>query len=270
MSDTNNRQGCTTLEEYLEHHDGKLPEQEVIELARQVLDALRIIHTKGFVHNAIWPSNIRMTQHGIRLEHFNVSDMVRKPTSRSPFPTHELNPSIPFNRISSGPLKVEKKDKTTSKRERQLYKDYLSPEYDSGSVDNRSDLYSVGILCYQCLTGKTVVGVRQPSELAPEINPDWDWWISMAIAQNPDERFDSTQAMTAELPTPMSEVLPTLPEEDLTSHIESQINGEPQRLSLERKPIPFYKNFWFILSTILISSASFIGLCIKFVPKIWE
>ena len=270
MSMSSNSQGSTTLEEYLEHNGGKLEEEEVIELARGVLDALRIIHTKGFVHNAVFPSNILLTQHGIRLAHFKVSDVVRKPNSRSPFPEHELNPFMPFNRISSGPLKVEKKEKTTARRERQLYKDYLSPEYDSGQVDQRSDLYSVGILCYQCLTGKTVVGVRQPSELAPEINPDWDWWISTAITQNPGERFDSSQAMTAEIPTPMSELMPVLPEEDLTSHIQSQLEGAPKRMSYEATSTPFYQNFWFILSTILVSSATFIGLCIKYIPKIWE
>ena len=270
MSVSSNREGATTLEEYLEHNGGKLEEEEVIELARQVLDALRIVHTKGFVHNAIWPSNILLTQHGIRLEHFNISDLVRKPNSRSPFPDHELNPSRPFNRISSVPLKVEKKDKTTGKRERQLYKDYLSPEYDSGQVDQRSDLYAVGILCYQCLTGKTVVGVQQPSELAPEINPDWDWWISTAITQNPSERFDSAQAMTAEIPTAMSDMVPVLPEEDLTTHIQSQLNGAAKKISMEAKSTPFFKNFWFILSIILVSSATFLGLCIKYLPKIWE
>jgi len=72
MSMSSNSEGSTTLEEYLEHNGGKLEEEEVIELARGVLDALRIVHTKGFVHNAVFPSNILLTQHGIRLAHFNV------------------------------------------------------------------------------------------------------------------------------------------------------------------------------------------------------
>jgi serine/threonine-protein kinase len=92
---------------------------------------------------------------------------------------------------------------------------YLSPEQARGArVDQRSDIYSVGIVLYELLTGKlpftgeTPLEIamkhlsevpRPPSALRPEISPDLDMVVLRALAKDPAERFESAEEMDAEL-----------------------------------------------------------------------
>jgi len=78
---------------------------------------------------------------------------------------------------------------------------YMSPEQKRGEdVDARSDLYAVGLMAYQMLTGMESLGLKAPSRLNPEIDQGWDLWIEKATEPNPMERFESAETMLAELP----------------------------------------------------------------------
>src|SRR5919197_310439 len=92
---------------------------------------------------------------------------------------------------------------------------YLSPEQARGApVDPRSDLYSLGIVLYEMLTGKvpfagdTPVEIAMkhlsqvpepPSELKPEIPHDLDAVVMRALAKDPDHRYASAEEMDADL-----------------------------------------------------------------------
>src|SRR5207302_2792590 len=92
---------------------------------------------------------------------------------------------------------------------------YLSPEQARGAaVDQRSDLYSIGIVLYELLTGEvpftgeTPVEIamrhlsdtpRPPSTIRPEIPPDLDMIVLRALAKNPEDRFQTAEEMDAEL-----------------------------------------------------------------------
>src|SRR5439155_1472429 len=92
---------------------------------------------------------------------------------------------------------------------------YLSPEQARGAaVDQRSDLYSIGVVLYELLTGKvpftgeTPVEIamrhlsdtpQPPSILRPEIPPDLDMIVLRALAKNPEDRFQTAEEMDAEL-----------------------------------------------------------------------
>jgi serine/threonine-protein kinase len=92
---------------------------------------------------------------------------------------------------------------------------YLSPEQARGSaVDQRSDLYSVGVVLYELLTGTVPFTGETPVEIAmrhlsdtpqppsikrPEIPPDLDMVVLRALAKNPEDRFQTAEEMDAEL-----------------------------------------------------------------------
>jgi formylglycine-generating enzyme required for sulfatase activity len=78
---------------------------------------------------------------------------------------------------------------------------YMSPEQkDGGAVDHRSDLYAVGLMAFQMLTGEKTPGFELPSALVDGLDPAWDDWVRPALAARPDRRFASAEAMLKGLP----------------------------------------------------------------------
>jgi eukaryotic-like serine/threonine-protein kinase len=93
---------------------------------------------------------------------------------------------------------------------------YMSPEQARGlrSVDFRSDLWSVGVIVFRCMTGHLpfegeAVGdvlvklctapVPVPSQLAPDLPPGFDAWTSRALAREPEGRFQSAADLAQSL-----------------------------------------------------------------------
>ncbi len=157
---------------------GRLPENEVLELSRQVLSALAHAHAQGVVHRDLKPENILLDQQGQAL----VSDFG----------------------IAAAALAGEETPGAGSAL-------YLSPEQAAGGpADTRSDLYSWGAVMYQLLTGRPPFGGQGRRELArqhreeapmppahvwPQISPDLNQLIMRALAKDPAQRFGSAREM---------------------------------------------------------------------------
>jgi serine/threonine protein kinase len=163
---------------------GPLPIADAIEFTRQVLGALRFAHRKGVVHRDIKPHNVMADADG-RLK---VTD---------------------FGIARAGVSQMTEAGSIIGTAQ------YLSPEQARGAgVDQRSDLYSVGIVLYEMLTGTVPFTGESPVEIAmrhlsdtprppslqrPEIPPDLDMVVLRALAKNPDDRFQTAEEMDAEL-----------------------------------------------------------------------
>ena len=163
---------------------GPMPIADAIHFARQILNALRFAHRKGVVHRDIKPHNV-MVDGDARLK---VTD---------------------FGIARAGASQMTEAGAIVGTAQ------YLSPEQARGAaVDQRSDLYSIGVVLYEMLTGHvpftgdTPVEIamrhlsdppRPPSTLRPEIPPDLDMIVLRALAKNPDDRFQTADEMDAEL-----------------------------------------------------------------------
>jgi eukaryotic-like serine/threonine-protein kinase len=163
---------------------GPAPVATAIEHTRQILAALRVSHRTGVIHRDIKPHNVLVDGEG-RLK---VTD---------------------FGIARSGPSQMTEAGSIVGTAQ------YLSPEQAQGApVGESSDLYSVGIVLYELLTGEVPFSGESPGEVArkhlskvpvppsrlrPELPHDLDLIVMRALAKDPDERYGSADEMDADL-----------------------------------------------------------------------
>ena len=172
-----------TLKELLVRN-GPTPVPIAIDYARQILGALAFAHKNEIVHRDIKPHNI-VVGHDGRLK---VTD---------------------FGIARSGASQMTEAGSIVGTAQ------YLSPEQARGApVDPRSDLYSLGIVLYEMLTGKVPFTGDTPVEIAmkhlsqvpdppsksrPEVPHELDAVVMRALAKDPDQRYASAEDMDADL-----------------------------------------------------------------------
>src|SRR5262245_15605372 len=163
---------------------GPAPIRLAIDYARQVLAAISHAHRNGIVHRDIKPHNVLVGPEG-RLK---VTD---------------------FGIARSGASQMTEVGSIVGTAQ------YLSPEQARGApVDPRSDLYSLGVVLYEMLTGtvpfagETPVEIamkhlsqvpKPPSELRPEVPHELDAVVMRTLAKDPAQRYGSAEEMDADL-----------------------------------------------------------------------
>jgi serine/threonine-protein kinase len=174
------------LEELLAEQS--LTRSEVLEVLAQVCDGMGFAHRQHIVHRDIKPSNVRVQRDGKRL-HAKVMDF--------------------------GVAKISNSDMTATGMVMGTVS-YMAPEYiRTGKPDPRSDLFAVGVMLYECLSGrKPFAGDTTPTVLyrivneAPDpidterlkgISPGIRALLDRSLCKNPDERFQTAEDLAKAL-----------------------------------------------------------------------
>jgi len=139
--------------------------QQGLRILLQVARAIESAHEKGIIHRDLKPENILLDGRG----HAKVADFglagIRRPDSR-------LN--LTATAVAMGTL------------------NYMAPEQrrDARSVDGRADLFSLGVMVYEVLTGELPVGrFRMPSERVQGLDPRVDEVVARLLENEPDARY---------------------------------------------------------------------------------
>lgn len=144
---------------------GKLTPQESLRMALQVARAMECAHESGIVHRDLKPENVLVDMRG----HVKVADFglagIRRPDSQAP--------QLTATAVAMGTI------------------NYMAPEQrkDARSVDGRADLFSLGVILYELLTGTLPVGrFKLPSERVAGLDKRVDELVARLLEAEPEAR----------------------------------------------------------------------------------
>jgi serine/threonine protein kinase len=167
----------------------RLSLQETARIATEVCKALRRAHELGIVHRDLKPANVFIVQNGdeevIKVLDFGIAKM-----------------------LGVSAIEATKTGALIGTP------NYMSPEQanrKNRQVDHRSDLWSLGVIAFRCVTGKLPFAGGEPinvlmriitqpapaaSSMAPDIGPDVDRFFARALATEPEDRFQNAREFT--------------------------------------------------------------------------
>lgn len=155
--------------------EGQLPLDDALRITREVADALAYAHRQGVVHRDVKPENILLGGEHARLADFGIASA-----------TGALGGHLTATGVAVGTPR------------------YMSPEQAMGlpDVDGRSDLYSLGCVLFEMLTGQLPLSGSTSQQLR-ETRPDVPAWVDAALhtamARDPSDRYGSPTGLVRAL-----------------------------------------------------------------------
>ncbi|WFB36030.1 serine/threonine-protein kinase [Kiritimatiellota bacterium B12222] len=148
---------------------GALPLSEALEVFRQCVEAVQAAHQAGIIHRDLKPANILFTEQGqVKVGDFGLAGFQQMPDSLE----------LTLSGTLMGTL------------------DYMSPEQKTGmeQVDERSDIYGLGVLFYEMLSGRRPRGV-----FAALPHKKCDRLVRRCMQENPKDRYQNCEALLQDL-----------------------------------------------------------------------
>jgi len=165
---------------------GKLGEELTLLIAHEICMGLDHAHQRGIIHRDIKPANIMITREGhVKITDFGLAKLHENQTQQTVAST-----------LLGTPL-------------------YMSPEQAIGdTIDNRSDLFSLGTICYEMITGtqpfkgenyasviQNIINghVPSPSKICKDISARTEYIIMKALSKEPSKRYRTAMEMAREI-----------------------------------------------------------------------
>ncbi len=156
---------------------GELGPSQALAIVPQICDALHYAHTKGIVHRDIKPENILLDKDGnVKIADFGLAKLLDRPAA-----VYTL----------------------TQAGQRMGTPHYMAPEQieHPDQVDHRADIYSLGVVFYEMLTGELPLGRFPPPSKKVEVDVRLDEVVLRTLEKEPDRRYQHASEVRTEVET---------------------------------------------------------------------
>ena len=185
---------------------GNLQSQEALAIVPSVCAALQFAHDAGVVHRDIKPENILLDQHGrVKIADFGLAMLLdREPAEVT---------LTGANQVMGTPH-------------------YMAPEQMRGShtIDHRADIYSLGVVFYELLTGELPIGRFDPPSKKVRIDVRLDEVVLRSLESTPDRRYQHASDVKTEIESIVgfndTQLPPFRPAEPHTADFESLVRSQ--------------------------------------------
>ncbi len=160
---------------------GRVSPREALAIVPQICDALQYAHDQGIVHRDIKPENILLDRRGrVKVADFGVAKLVQGE-----------NEPISGRSALAGPTSLTGAGKTLGTPR------YMAPEQvqHPAEVDHRADIYALGVVLYQMLTGELPGPKLQPPSKKVQIDVRLDEIVLLALETDPQRRYQQASDM---------------------------------------------------------------------------
>ena len=164
---------------------GRVSPREALAIVPQICDALQFAHDQGIVHRDIKPENILLDRRGrVKVADFGLAKLIGTETERS---AEHCSAGVPL----SGSRAEQCSALLTDAGKVMGTPNYMSPEQIQapGEVDHRADIYALGVVFYQMLTGELPGKTIAPPSTKVQIDVRLDEIVLRALEKNPELRY---------------------------------------------------------------------------------
>jgi eukaryotic-like serine/threonine-protein kinase len=217
LHDVGSQDGITFLVmEYLEGETllarlekGPLPLEPALKIGREIADALESAHRQGIIHRDLKPANVMLTKAGAKLMDFGLAKPKLSIPSQTAGPFTPSTPTMSLASLTSASSPLTQKGSIVGTFQ------YMAPEVLQGAeADARSDIFSLGCVLYEMLTGRrafegksqlsvfTAILEKDPDPIAdsePLVPPMLERVIGGCLSKDPGERYQSAHDVAMNL-----------------------------------------------------------------------
>jgi len=167
---------------------GRVSPREALAIVPQICDALQFAHDQGIVHRDIKPENILMDRRGrVKVADFGLAKIIEPDAGRADLP---VSPEIGAAQ-QHGPTGVMGTP------------NYMAPEQEAhpSAVDHRADIYALGVVFYQMLTGELPGKKLEPPSSKVLIDVRLDEVVLRALEKKPELRYQQASVLKTDVET---------------------------------------------------------------------
>ena len=180
-------------------HTGRVSAREALAIVPQICDALQYAHDQGIVHRDIKPENVLLDRRGrVKVADFGLAKIVGADgRAGSPLPAEGLPEEGGAHGVTRPVNDLTDASKVMGTPQ------YMSPEQIEapGEVDHRADIYALGVVFYQMLTGELPGRKIEPPSKKVAIDVRLDEVVLRALEKKPELRYQQASVLKTDVET---------------------------------------------------------------------